>query len=122
MNESLLFIIGSVIIGAIWGCVPLLYNNYKRKKAEDAEIKQLQKAKTEIAPLEKYPDSPKPIGELTINEIKAIEAKITNDIQTIIKECPYDFTLIIQENYWANKLADGSKYEVWVSINTNKYD
>lgn len=122
MNEFLQILIGTAI-GAIWSWLILKWVEHKRKKqTENAEIKRLQEqlseqeAKAKIL-LKDYPNPPKPIGELTLNEIKAIEEKAKAEIQKAIDACPYETDVHVSYSagcYW--RRADSPKYHISVSL------
>lgn len=119
MKELLQILIG-VAIGAIWSVIKWM--KYKHKQAENAEIKRLQEqlseqeAKAKIL-LEDYPNPPKPIGELTLNEIKAIEEKLKEEIQKTIDKCPYEAKVNV--SYVADSClycANTPKYSIRASL------
>lgn len=117
MNEFLQILICSAIGSAIWLRIIIKWMKYKHEQTENAEIKRLQEqlseqeAKAKVV-LEDYPNPPKPIGELTLNEIKAIEEKAKVEIQKAIDACPYEADVHV--SYWYR--ADRPKYHISVPL------
>lgn len=121
MSELLQILIGAAI-GATWSWLILKCIKHDREQEAKAEIKRLQEqlseqeAKAKVI-LEDYPNPPRPIGELTLNEIKAIEEKAKVEIQKAIDACPYEadvsVSYLVGGLWWRD---DRPKYSISVSL------